>query len=208
MRITDARLTKKKRVSVYVDGAFAFAVEAGSWQQSGLSVGCEVDEESLNELLRQSRLDEGKQRALRLLSYKSYTTGQLEDKLSGRVGQEAAGQAIERMQELGLVDDADYAERYAQELFCYKLYGRQRIAQKLRERGIDRELADEVLDALDEQQEAENAVALLQKKLGRTVGLERQKAYALLARYGYRSGVIAHALSVYQFEHEDEEECL
>ena len=203
-------MTKRKRISVYIDEEFAFTVLPRTWSASGLHVGMDVDEEMLNELLANSRLDEGKQKALDLLSRKSYTTKQLANKLSAKVGQEAAQSAIERMSDLGLVDDENYARQYVQELCNYKLYGRKRIAQKLYERGIEKTIAEDVLAEIDPQTEQDNALVLLNKKLFRgSTPVDKDKAYAFLYRYGYTSDVISRVLSQLEFlENEDETICL
>lgn len=210
MRITDAKMTKRRKVSIYLDEEFAFTVLPRTWSESGLRVGMEVDDEALNELIANSKLDEGKKQALDLLSRKSYTTKQLETKLSQKVGQEAAQSAIERMSDLGLVNDEDYAHQYVMELFRYKLYGRKRIAQKLYERGIPKAIAEDALAELDAAEERDNALVLLDKKLFKGgAAVNRDKAYAILQRYGYTSDVISRALSQLEFlENEDETICL
>ena len=53
------------------------------------------------------------------------------------------------MEELGLIDDESYAERYAGELFERKKYGPLRVRQELRRKGIEPELIDELLEEYD-----------------------------------------------------------
>lgn len=80
-------------------------------------------------LAAEAELKKAKERAFSMLSGREYTSSQLRDRLARHVDPEAAGQAVERMEELGLVDDDGYAERYARELSERKHYGLLRIRQ-------------------------------------------------------------------------------
>ena len=44
---------------------------------------------------------------------------------------------MEHMEELGLLNDEDYARRLANELFTRKKFGARRVKQELRQKGID-----------------------------------------------------------------------
>ena len=76
MTVTQLQTTKRGRISVYVDGEFLFAAESDSVMRFGISEGCEVDEQLLNELLKDSRLIEAKRRALNMLSARRLITPQ------------------------------------------------------------------------------------------------------------------------------------
>ena len=104
MTITEIRTTKRGRISVYVDGEYLFAVEEESWQMCLLRVGDEVDEQQLNDLLAESNRIKAKRRALNMLSSRDYTSGVLKERLAAKTDARSAEQAVERMQELGLVD--------------------------------------------------------------------------------------------------------
>ena len=112
MRITDVRMTKRGRVALYVEGEFLLSMHPDVFAVSGLSVGSEVDTESLETLSAEAELKKAKEKALNLLSYKEYTTKQLTDRLKRHTDEESAEQAVARMEELGLLDDDDYAERF------------------------------------------------------------------------------------------------
>ena len=69
--------------------------------------------------------------ALQHLSRRSMSAKQLKDKLKERVGEEAADMAVERMAELGYLDDADYAGRLARDLTNLRKLGPDRIRREL-----------------------------------------------------------------------------
>lgn len=75
---------------------------------------------------------------------------------------------------------------------------RRAIAQELRRKGIDSEVADEALSQVDDADEAGAAVEVARKKLRQTVALDRpvrvRRALGALGRKGYSSGVAMQAI--------------
>ena len=107
---------------------------------------------------------------------------------------EQMGMGYDRMEELGLVDDEDYARRLAQEL-ARKGYAAPRTAQELARRGIDRDLARAAAqEAVSDP--GESLRALIARKYARRLGDEkgRRQTVAALQRLGYRWDEIRSAL--------------
>ncbi len=205
MIITDARQTKRGRISVYADGEFLFAIEKECWQLSGLAVGAETDEEVLHGLLRQSRAQEAKRRALNMLSARSYTAQSLTRRLAEKTDGEAARAAVSRMAELGLVDDEDYALRCARDLFNLRGFAPRRIRYELQKRGISSALCALAIEALDCDDLSERAAALLRARFGALKNdADLRRAASLLERCGYGYSDIQSALrAVAETEPED-----
>lgn len=204
MIITDARQTKRGRISVYVDGDFLFAIEQECWQRSDFNVGDTVDEEALNALLRQSREQEAKRRALNMLSAKSYTAQALTRRLAEKTGAQAARTAVSRMEELGLVDDEDYALRCARDLFNLRGFAPRRIRYELQKRGISSDLCALAIEELDCGDLSERAAELLRARFGTLESdADLRRAASLLERCGYGYSDIQsalRALSEHDFE--------
>lgn len=195
MIITDAKLTKRGRVSVYADGEFLFAVEKDSWVMSSLKIGQETDEEALNDLLRSSNTSEAKRRALNMLSARDYTAKTLTERIARKTDSQSAKEAVERMCELGLINDNDYSFRYATELLNSKGYAPRRIRFELKRRGICDNIIEETMEQLDFGDPAERAQALLARRFG-TLDCEAdcRRAYAFLERCGYMYSDIRSAI--------------
>lgn len=204
MIITDARQTKRGRISVYVDDDFLFAIEQECWQCSGFDVGDTVDEDALNALLSQSREQEAKRRALNMLSAKSYTAQALTRRLAEKTDAQAARTAVSRMEELGLVDDQDYALRCARDLFNLRGFAPRRIRYELQKRGISSELCALAIEELDCGDLSERAAALLRARFGTLESdADLRRAASLLERCGYGYSDIQsalRALSEHDFE--------
>jgi regulatory protein len=124
--------------------------------------GC-IDEEQLEELLSRSRYNRVRSRALYYLSGRDYAAKELERKLSRSFDREVCRAVVERFVEVGLINDATYAERMARNLTEYKQYPRRRVMQALQEKGVSRAVAQAALDAL-EPDDFQQALALIQKK--------------------------------------------
>jgi regulatory protein len=117
---------------------------------------------------------------------------ELADKLAKKdVPGEIAARLLDRFEEVGLIDDEAFARAWIESRQPGKGLARRALAQELRRKGIDDEIAREALDEIDPDDEEAAARALVRKKLRSVQGLEQQKAMrrlvGMLARKGYGS---------------------
>jgi len=195
MTITAIRPTKRGRIAVEADGAYLCAAHPDAWAKANLSVGDEIDEARLDALTRESAYAEAKKKALAMLSTRSYTERMLVERLARTCGEEPARRAADRMAELGLIDDMDYAVRYARELAENRSFAARRIRFELRKKGLPREAVEAALETLRDRDDLAAAVALLEKRCRRlTTGEDVRRAAALLERCGYDGDVIRTAV--------------
>jgi regulatory protein len=100
---------------------------------------------------------------------------------------------LDRFEEVGLVDDAQYAEMIVRTRHAERGLSRRAISTELRRRGIDTETSATALEQVDDDSEAEAARALARSRLARTRGLERdvrvRRVVGALARKGYSPSV-------------------
>ncbi len=113
MLVTAIETRKKALRAVYLDGALAADVDADTLALWGLRVGDEISRQAFDELCSRSDLERAKSRALFFLNRRSYSKKELYEKVRAACAPEAAQAAVDRMEELGLVDDLDYARRFA-----------------------------------------------------------------------------------------------
>lgn len=142
-----------------------------------------------------SRGDAARQMALRLLDRRMHTRRELFSKLAERWGEEEAESAVRRMEELGFIDDRDYARRFAADAEHLRGQGELRIARALAEKGVGREIIEEVL--AERERDPEPLIAeILLRKYRRYLADERGRAQAAqaLARLGWRYEDIRAAL--------------
>ena len=195
MIITDITVTKKGRCALFVDGEFLFSAHPDTFYASGLKKGREVTVEELETLRLASEERTAKDKALDLLSHSARTSRQLYDKLARKNDPEAAAAAVARMEELGLVDDADYARRYIADKLNLREWGLKRILQELRRKGVDQRHIDTAVEELD----YDGAARLEEifRRRGVTLPSEQKERAALVNRWlrqGYEYEEIRAAL--------------
>ena len=131
--------------------------------------------------------------ALNLLSARPYATRALHRKLIQKQYSAAdADDAIRRLVDNGLLDDAKYAEQYARSKITTTGASKRRLQQDLYRKGIKSEVATEAIANVVEQEEIDPAAVVervAKKKLGQLGALEplvlRRRLFAFLARRGY-----------------------
>jgi regulatory protein len=122
------------------------------------------------------------------------TRAELADLLAEReIPDEIAAALLDRFTEVGLIDDAAFATAWVESRHRGRGLGKRALAQELRRRGVDDELARDALDELDPDQEEATARALVRRKLPSMRSLDRQVAMrrllGMLARKGYPGGL-------------------
>lgn len=119
---------------------------------------------------------------------------ELSDKLASRnVPDDVATALLDRFEEVGLVDDGAFARTWVSQRQQGKGLSRRVLAQELRRKGVDDEVAREALDELDPAAETEAAHDLVRRKLRSVARFDDQVAtrrlVGMLARKGYSPGL-------------------
>jgi regulatory protein len=138
--------------------------------------------------------------AVRMLNARERTEAELRASLRRRrVEPEVVDDVVAAIAADGLIDDAGYARRFAEDRRLLDRWGNERIARDLERRGIKRELVDEALIGHGHAEELVVAIELLDRRfpLPFDGDRERDKAWRMLVRRGYEpelaySAVRAH----------------
>lgn len=131
---------------------------------------------------------------LRQLAMGPRTRRQLEDKLRDRgTAPDVVARVLDRMGEVGLVDDEAYAEMFVRSQQETKGLAASALRHELRRKGVADEVVDAALEEVDPEREKEQARALVERRLRTMRGLDREvqtrRLAAHLARKGYGPGV-------------------
>jgi regulatory protein len=134
---------------------------------------------------------------LRLLTDRARTRHELAQALRRKdIPDDAAEQVLGRFDEVGLIDDAAFAGQWVRSRHRSGGLGRRAIAQELRHKGVDDEIAGEALAEVDGEAEEQRARQLVDKKLrSMRLGSAEDRVVAarrlvgMLARRGYGGGV-------------------
>lgn len=187
MKITALKEKRKGFTQVFIDGEYAMTLDTMVLLENHVKENLEISDEELYEIVKKSKERRANEKALTLLEYRSHSKKELTDKISRTMDREDAKKAAEKMAEIGLIDDRDYAERYAKELFERKKFGKNRVKQELKLKGIDNEIIEDVLSLYEDFDVKEQIEAILNTKYPNYLLDEKvqRRAVAALQRRGY-----------------------
>ncbi|MEQ4303156.1 regulatory protein RecX [Plantactinospora sp. B6F1] len=135
---------------------------------------------------------------LRQLAVRPRTRAELAAALARRgISEEVAVQVLDRYDEVGIIDDAAFARAWVSSRHQGRGLARRALANELRQRGVDADIATEALGELDESTEAETARQLVVRKLRTATGSPEavfRRLVGMLARKGYPPGVAIRAV--------------
>ena len=143
-----------------------------------------------------SEIERLRKRALRILGSRRLSSQEMEKRLVAK-GEtpEAARETVKWMEDIGVVDDVDYASAIVRH-YSGKGYGTARIRDELFKRGIPRDLWDDALSGSDDPLEA--ACEFLEKKLrGSNDKDDLRRAADALCRRGFSYEDARRAVKAY-----------
>lgn len=196
MLVTKIQAVTKQKYRIELDGQPAFVVYKGELSRYGIKEGHEILQPIYEELVGQVLTKRAKLRAMHLLESMDRTRAELEKKLqSSEYPGEAVAEALAYVESFGYLDDKRYARHYVE---CKKEgRGKARLKMELAQKGVDRNIIEEVLDEakLDD---CRDTIRELVRKRRRGDGpmddRERQRIYGYLMRKGFSSSDILSVL--------------
>lgn len=197
--LTQCKETKRGRFALFFDGEFAFSLDEETFAGSGLHVGDFLEDWEIEKLRTRSETRKAVDKALDYLALRDHAAGELYQKLCRKFDPHSAAAAVAKAQELGLLDDENFARRRAAELLA-KRKSRREIDRDLAAKGIDRMVAQAVLEELfapdeEDNPELEAARALVQRQYAAKLAAGKwQQVAAALARRGFPHGIIRTVL--------------
>jgi regulatory protein len=136
--------------------------------------------------------------AYRALSTRDRTVAELRTFLERkRVDPAAIDVAVAELRAVGVLDDARYARRFAEDKRELERWGSERIARDLHRRGVPPELIETVVASRARQDELATAIELLaQRGFAPRDDRERDRAWRLLVRRGYEPELAYEAVRI------------
>ena len=138
-------------------------------------------------------VDTARQICLNQLEYAPRTRAELAATLRKKgVEDDVAEQVLSRFAEVGMIDDALFAQMWVTSRHRGKGLAGRALSQELRRKGVADETAAEAVAAIDREQELATARQLVDRKLRSTAGLSTdarvRRLAGMLARKGYPAG--------------------
>ena len=201
----EASKHKKGRVLVFLEDGACLKITEQELLDFGLRSGDQLSSVQLKKLKEAAGLSDTKAAAADLIGKRAMSRASLERKLRDKGASEAeARYAGEWLEAIGALNDAEYAAILARH-YGQMGYGPRYVQEKLREKGVPRELWEDALDTLPEA--AEQIDRFLSSKLqGRDPDpREKKRLTDALVRRGYGWGDVKAGWSRYGAELSDDE---
>jgi regulatory protein len=137
-------------------------------------------------------------KAVAFLGAKPRTSKEIEQYLQRKEFEpEHISSAVERLESEHIVDDEEYARKFAAQRIKYANKGRRWIKQELQQRGVSKQAAADAADAIDKEVEREAAVKAAGKKWRSLKGdpIDRKrKLMGFLMRRGFPGDIVKDAV--------------
>ncbi len=186
MKIANIKKIKKNLSIVYFEDESFKYIHNETIMRYSLCKDVTLGEDIIEEIIYNSDYKRAKEKAVNLIAYKTRTKKELKEKLRQNFSGEIVELVIERMEDIGLINDREYANRVAHNLVYNKHMSYRGVKYKLIEKGFSSTLIEEIISKL-EIDPHEQITALLEGKYSRKLYTEnsRQKVFSSLLRMGF-----------------------
>ena len=185
-----------KRVNVFLDGKFAFSLEAEVAVKPGLEVGQELSEGDIEALTRADLRHRCLNAALLYLSYRPRSEAELRQRLHRRgFDGDNVEAALAKLREQGLVDDLAFAQFWKDNREAFRPRSRWLTKLELRQKGVANDIIDQVVANVDEEDSAYRAAVSRARSLPRSDYQSfRRRLGEYLKRRGFSYQVITQTV--------------
>lgn len=200
--VTAVRSTKRDpmRVTVRVAGRVVVTLPREQADELGIGEGVEWTAALAEQTDQAAAMDKAKRDALSRLNRRALSRRELARKLRDKGHADAAIEPVlDRLTEVGLLDDAAFGRALIRELRARKPAGPRLLKSKLFQKGLDGKLIDELIAEASQDNDDVAAATRLARQRARS--LERydektrtRRLWGMLARRGFDTDVIRQAL--------------
>ena len=159
-KITALRVSRgrRKRVNIFLDGKFAFSLEAEVVAKEGLQVEQVLSADQIEALARADQFHRYLNAAVHYLSYRPRSESELRGRLRQRGFDGDTQEAvIARLKEQGLVDDMAFAQFWKNDRQSFSPRSQWLTKLELKRKGVANDIIDQVVNAIDDDDSAYRA---------------------------------------------------
>lgn len=185
-----------KRVNVFLDGKFAFSLEAEVALKDSLHAGQELSDSQVEALARADSFHCCLNTANRYLSYRPRSESELRERLCRRhFDSDSVEAVIARLKQQGLVDDRAFAQFWRDNRQSFSPRSQRLTKLELRRKGVADELVAEMVGAIDDDDSAYQAALSKARSLSLSDYQSfRRRLGGFLKRRGFGYGAINHTV--------------
>ena len=194
MTVTKLEAGSKGRISVYLDGEFAFVLYKGELSKYGIEEGAIVADDLRERVISEVINKRAKLRAMNLLKTRDRTEADVRNKLlDGGYPENSVDEAIEYLKSFNYIDDLRYAGDYIR--FKSTCMSKAVIMRNLLQKGVDKDIIEQAYvehssdsSVSDTCEEDELICKLIHKKCQNLASLDytdKMKLFSYLYRKGF-----------------------
>lgn len=200
------------RFNIFLDGKFAFATDEDTLVSLHLFKGKQLSSEDLEKILLETEVNRWMENTYRLFSIRQRSEKEIRDyfriknqefriKKKEQIADNEIDLIINKLKQKGLINDEEFAKAWVDARRRSKKKGKFALKQELFQKGIAKEIIEQVInpaDGADEVLEQQLAQQALEKKWQIWTTLpyleKKKKAYEFLMRRGFEYEIIKTAI--------------
>lgn len=138
-----------KKIHIHLDEEYQITTDIDLWAQYYIKDGTDIDEDQWQELVTRINYKKAVDKCYDLLSRRDHSIKELKTKLLRTVDEASADMAIDRMIELGYLDDEKYANMLVKYLVETKKMSKSFVKQEMFKRGIPADIISNTIEDIE-----------------------------------------------------------
>lgn len=208
------KITQQKRdperFNIFLDKEYAFSVHESVLVKFALTKGMTLEDWSISDMVYEDEIEKAFNRALHYLGFRMRSEHEVKQKLlESGYGEAVVLEAIVKLRRLGFLNDENFSKALFETQKKTSGQGPRAIRQKLEQKGIGKELQEQILNnySADEQVEVARRMAEKEARKNRTEspGQKERRIQNALLRKGYSYEIIKEAMASIDFEIDEDE---
>ena len=200
MKITDIEAQKKRknRYNIYIDDEFAFGLDEEVVMTCSLSIGMELTDSFIEEIIKKEEYKKAYNYAIRLLAFRSRSEKEIRDKMKLKGYEEQIiNKTIDLLYDDKYLNDLEFGRSLIRDKQNFNGAGKNLLKNELYKKGLNKELINELIEEnVSYEDEYKRALELAEKKNSKfSIKDDKNKKYrqlsGLLSRKGYSFDIIS-----------------
>lgn len=189
-----SKMGQEDKFAVFVDGILKLVVSGKTVLENGLSVGKKVSSDELSKLEAKSTEDKLNHMALRYISLRLRSEGEVRTYLKRKgADQPTIAALVAKYKELGLIDDEYYAKAFIHDKMLHSAKSRRKLSYELSKRQIAEEMIETSLNE-ERFNDQESLKKLIVQKRQNPKYKDDLKLMQYLVRAGFSYGDVKDAI--------------
>lgn len=190
---------------------FGFAVDQDVFIKYNLRKGMEINEDDLKELIEEDEKKKTLQLCYHYLSYRMRTVHEMQTYLEKKEREpEHIKSAIKQLQELGYINDHEFASAYVKSKSTTQIKGPLKLKQELQQKGVGQNITEQAIEEFHEDDERTLIKKWVEKQTKKAAkeshSAHKRKLYQQLKAKGFSSPSIQAVLDEITAPDEEDEQ--